>query len=70
MPRFIGHALDQMERRGITKKDVYFCLNDHDVRLIPKKGYEVYFVTHPSGKRLKVVLNAKANMVVTAVWED
>ena len=70
MPTYSQHAKSQMRKRGISKKDVQFCLDNHHTSFTPKDGYSLYFATHPNGKRIQVVLDTKSNKVVTALWLD
>jgi hypothetical protein len=62
------HCLEQMARRGVKKQNIQSCLNYHQVSLIPKEGYSLCIVDHPSGKRLQVVVNTKDKVIVSVVW--
>lgn len=70
MPTYSRHAKSQMKKRGISKRDIAFCLNYHDTSFTPKEGCSLYFVKHPNGRRLQVVIDTKSNKVVTALWLD
>jgi len=65
-----GHGLTQMKRRGITKRDIQSCLDDHQVSFTPKEGYSLYIADHPKGKRLQVIVNSETKEVVSVVWLD
>ena len=62
------HCLKQMARRGVKKQNIQSCLNYHQVKLIPKKGYALCIADHSSGKRLQVVVNTTDKEIVTVVW--
>jgi hypothetical protein len=62
------HCLQQMARRGVKKQNIQSCLNHHQVKLIPKKGYALCIADHSSGKRLQVVVNTEDKVIVTVVW--
>ena len=70
MPTYSRHARSQMRKRGISKKDVQFCLDNHHTSFTPKEGCSLFFAAHPNGKRIQVVLDTKSNKVVTALWLD
>jgi len=67
MPSYCGHALRQMSKRGISKRDVQFCLTHYYIHFIPKKGYELYRTELPNGTQLQVILNRDKNQIVTAI---
>ena len=68
--RICDHALRQMGRRGISKRDIQSCLDNHQVDFEPKEGYSLYIANHPNGKRLQVISNPKTEEIVSAVWLD
>jgi Domain of unknown function (DUF4258) len=69
---FSRHALREMRERKISKREVRMAVNNHDTSYpgthktrptVVKTG------TAPSGRRLRVVLDAeKERVVVTAYW--
>ncbi len=68
MPRYSKHAWDRMRQRGIEKEWVEMCLEKPDVVLSPTKGLKQHILNLPDGRRLKVVIDADKNMVVSAMW--
>jgi len=64
------HAEKRMRKRGIKRTDIQTCLNDYDVSLTPASGYSLYIASHPSGKRLQVIVNTVEREIVSAVWLD
>lgn len=64
------HAKKRMRQRGITRTDIQSCLNDYDVSLSPARGYSLYIVEHPNGKRLQVIANTADKEIVSVVWLD
>ena len=63
-------AKEQMKLRGITKGEIKHCLNNYGISITPKEGCKQFFSNHPSGKRLKVVVDTKSNEIVTVVLLD
>ena len=70
MLTYSRHAKFQMRKRGISKKDVKFCLDNHHTNFTPKEGCSLYFAQHSNGRRIQVVLDTTSNKVVTALWLD
>lgn len=64
------HAKEQMSLRGISMAEVEHCLENADVTFTPKEGCHQFFSNHPSGKRIKVVLDTKLNKIVTVILLD
>jgi len=63
-----AHAEDRFKERGITQKDINFCLKNYDVKLEEVCGVHLYIAKHPSGKRIQVVIDTKNNQLVSAMW--
>ena len=72
MVEYTHHAERRMVRRGISKADVEFCLENHHISLEEKEGCMLFIANHPNGKRIQVVLDTTVtpNKVVTAIWLD
>lgn len=68
--RISPHALKRMRERGVTRKDIQSCLNNHQVSFVPKEGYSFYIADHPDSKRLQVILNPSTKEVISVVWLD
>jgi hypothetical protein len=70
MLNFSRHARNQMKRRGISRAEVRYCLNNPDITITPKEGCKQFRANHPSGKRIKVVVDTEKNKVVTVILLD
>jgi hypothetical protein len=54
---YTQHAQDRMRQRGITKKEVEYCLKNYHTSYPDRKGNLIYKTNLPSGKCLKVVVS-------------
>lgn len=59
-----------MKKRGISKAEVQYCLENYNVTVTPKEGCKQFFANHPNGKRIKVALDTKLNKIVTVILLD
>lgn len=65
-PIYTDHARDQMADRGITEKEVEFCLNNPEITRPSERGYLI-LSTHYRGKFVKIVVPRKEpTVIVTA----
>ncbi|MBA7631498.1 hypothetical protein ES703_39029 [subsurface metagenome] len=51
---------DRMKERGITKKEVEYCLNNYHTSYTDSGGNPIYKADLPSGRHIKVVVKAKS----------
>lgn len=65
-PIYTDHARDQMADRGITEREVEFCLNNTEITRPGERGYLI-LTAHYRGKFIKIVVpEDKPTVIVTA----
>ena len=54
--QFTDYALHRMERRGVTREHVWYCVNHHESseEYCPSKGELVWTTQLPDGRNIKV----------------
>ena len=66
MPKYTRHARRRMRQRSISKEEVEYCLNNHDIFCTDKKGNPKFRVRTPNGRDIKVVVKKEnPNVVIT-----
>lgn len=57
-----------MRQRGITEKDIEYCLQHYDTSMPDRAGNTKYVVDLPSGRRIAVVIGSSndSRLVITA----
>jgi len=63
-----AHAEDRLKKRGITQKDIDFCLKNYHIKLEEVCGVQLYIAKHSNGKRIQVIIDTKNNQLVSAMW--
>jgi hypothetical protein len=66
---YTDHARQRMLERGITKKDVEYCLSHYHTSHPDREGNRVYRADLTGTRRLKVVvktIDASSSLVITA----
>jgi hypothetical protein len=58
MLEYTDHAAKRMRQRRISEDDVKYCINNPDIRYTDPKGNPIYKSVLPSGKGIKVVIEA------------
>ncbi len=55
---YTHHARERMKQRGITEKEVEYCLNNYHTSYNDAAGNPLYKADLPNGRRIKVVVKA------------
>jgi len=66
---YTDHARKRMHERLVTKAEVEYCLNNHDISYPDKKGNLSYIAETANGRRIKVVV-AKDNPKIVITVAD
>ena len=65
-PIYTDHARDQMADRGITEKEVEFCLNEPEI-IRPGERGRLILTAHPNGRFIKIVVpQMEPRVIITA----
>ena len=65
-PIYTDHARDQMADRGITEKEVEFCLNKPEI-IRPGERDRLILTAHPNGRFIKIVVpRMEPTVIITA----
>ncbi len=60
MISYTRHARDRMKQRGITQKEVEYCLNNYHTSYTDSVGNPKYKADLPDGRRIKVIVKANS----------
>jgi len=64
--KFSGHAWEQMRRRGVSRSDVRYCLQNR-IDENPARGDCIKILGQlPSGKQIVIIVDIAKNQIVTA----
>jgi len=64
---YTRHAKDRMQERRITEKEVEYCIQNYHTSYTDKKGNPIYSAQLPSGRQIKVVVQANNPKIVITV---
>ena len=69
-PEFTDHALKRMEKRGVTREEVEFVLNNPEYTT-PGECGTVKIMAHTNGKRVKIMVSeANGTRIITVAADE
>ena len=63
-----AHAEERLLERGVTRRDIEYCMENYHISLEEAGGVNLYIATHPNGRRIQVVKDTENNLIVSVVW--